>query len=116
MKKHLFQSGVFTFMLLISAFCYADYPAECTFTANSCSKADVQSAVEQAINAGGSQVVCIPAGQCTWTGSAIHVSGDVSIVGEGPAATELHTTTGSDFLNYNSSGSSNSWLLPISPL
>jgi len=60
-------------------------------TANSCSEADVQSAVDKVISGGGGTVY-IPAGNCTWTNGVVLNTGpdvDVRIIGAGQGQTVI---------------------------
>ena len=73
-----------------------------TFTAATCNESDVQTAVTNAVNAAhDGDIVSIPAGTCTWTGS-VGVSGNftstVTVQGQGAVSSTSggSSTTGSD--------------------
>lgn len=88
---------------LFIVFAFASYSWGATsYTAASCSQANVQTAVTSCTNDGQCVQVNIPSGSCTWSNSSITIPKAMKIQGAGAANTILTGTSG--FFSFGTSG------------
>jgi len=81
---------LFRLLLPLTIFCFSNTGSAETVAANSCSRADVQSAIT---SAGRGATVTVPAGSCTWA-STLTITKGITLTGAGAGNTIIVNGTG----------------------
>src|SRR4051812_46667052 len=98
----MFSTSRLWLFTVISLLAFAGAARAATYTAASCSQSDVQAAINNEIaHAADGDVISIPAGTCTWTGTTpVSASFKTSVTIQGAGAISATTggasTTGTD--------------------
>lgn len=101
MQRIIQMRNLLIAVLIFLASCEIGYGAT-SYTAATCSQANVQTAVTSCTNDGQCVQVNIPSGSCTWSNSSITIPKAMKIQGAGAANTILTGTSG--FFSFGTSG------------